>query len=441
MAINIPKVIPHEAIEYITSKGLATSYNWAEIYAQEHASKFTVAKIMELDVLDSIHQSVIDAVADGQTFHTFKKGMLEKLGEDGWGSYAQKDEVTGEDLTRLSDKRLKKVYQVNKTQSYHTGSWHRFEANKATHPYLRYRLGSSLKHRPEHKSFENLVLPVDDPFWQTHMPMNGWGCRCWVQSLTRDKAEKASISDSPKIEYHDWENKSTGRKHKVPKGISPGFEYNVGRHREHKALEMVTDKLTQVVTQNPKQANVTMSALLGDATQKAMIAKVVRAMVTEVAENKRAYGNTLAIGTINDEVVDKLTKMGKAPHHSIIAVRDDDILHALRDSKQAQDNNLPVEFWQDLPDKLQNPSAVLLQKKKPGSTKTAFDTLIFVYDDDDDDDDNGGKVIIKMDIQTQVKTGKKTREKVILNRVTTGSKSTIEGVKALENTELLYGKL
>lgn len=439
MAINIPKVIPHEAIEYITSKGLATSYNWAEIYAQEHASKFTVAKIMELDVLDSIHQSVIDAVADGQTFHTFKKGMLEKLGEDGWGSYAQKDEVTGEDLTRLSDKRLKKVYQVNKTQSYHTGSWHRFEANKATHPYLRYRLGSSLKHRPEHKSFENLVLPVDDPFWQTHMPMNGWGCKCWVQSLTRDKAEKASISDSPKIEYHDWENKSTGRKHKVPKGISPGFEYNVGRHREHKALEMVTDKLTQVVTQNPKQANVTMSALLGDATQKAMIAKVVRAMVTEVAENKRAYGNTLAIGTINDEVVDKLTKMGKAPHHSIIAVRDDDILHALRDSKQAQDNNLPVEFWQDLPDKLQNPSAVLLQKKKPGSTKTAFDTLIFVYDDDDDD--NGGKVIIKMDIQTQVKTGKKTREKVILNRVTTGSKSTIEGVKALENTELLYGKL
>lgn len=101
--------------------------------------------------------------------------------------------------------------------------------------------------------------------------------------------------------------------------------------------------------------------------------------------------------------------MGKAPHHQIIAVRD----------------------------KLQNPSAVLLQKKQPSSTKTAFDTLIFVYDDNH----NGSKVIIKMDIQTQVKTGKKTREKILLNRVTTGSKSTIEGVKALENTELFYGKL
>lgn len=324
---------------------------------------------MELDVLNSIHESVIDAVAEGQTFHTFKKEMLEKLGEDGWGNYAQKDEVTGEDLTRLSDKRLKKVYQVNKTQSYHTGSWHRFEANKATHPYLRYRLGPSLNHRPDHKSFENLVLPVDDPFWQTHMPMNGWGCKCWVQSLTRDKAEKAGISDSPNIEYHDWENKSTGRKHKVPKGISPGFEYNVGRHREHKALEMVTDKLSQVVTQNPKQANATMTALLGDTVQKAMIAKVIKDMVTDVADNKRAYGNTLAVGTINDEVVDKLTERGIAPHHSILAVSDKDILHGLRDDKKDKGINLPVEFWQQLPDKLQNPSAVLLQKKKQALQK------------------------------------------------------------------------
>lgn len=435
MALNVPKVIPHEAIEYITSKGLATSYNWAEIYAQEHASKFTVAKIMELDVLDSIHQSVIDAVAEGQTFHTFKKGMLEKLGEEGWGTYAQKDEVTGEELTRLSDKRLKKVYQVNKTQSYHTGSWHRFEANKATHPYLRYRLGSSLKHRPEHKGFENLVLPVDDPFWQTHMPMNGWGCKCWVQSLTRDKAEKAGISDSPKIEYHDWENKATGRKHKVPKGISPGFEYNVGRHREHKALEMVTDKLSQVVTQNPKQANATMSALLGDVTQKAMVAKAVRAMVTDVAENKRAYGNTLAVGTLNDEVVDKLTQMGKAPHHSIIAVRDTDILHGLRDSKQALGKDLNIEFWQNLPTELQNPTAILLQTKEQQRQKSALDTLVFVYKN------SNGKVLVKVDYAVKIKENNVEKKQVKLNMVKTGSTLSDDELSSLKSFDLLWGKL
>lgn len=435
MALNVPKVIPHEAIEYITSKGLATSYNWSEIYAEEHASKFTVAKIMELDVLDSIHQSVIDAVAEGQTFHTFKKGMLEKLGEDGWGSYAQKDEVTGEDITRLSDKRLKKVYQVNKTQSYHTGSWHRFETNKATHPYLRYRLGPSLKHRPDHKGFENLVLPVDDPFWQTHMPMNGWGCQCWVQSLTRAQAEKFGISESPKIEYHDWENKSTGRKHKVPKGISPGFEYNVGRHREHKALEMVTDKLSQVVTQNPKQASATMSALLGDTVQKAMIAKVIKDMVTDVAEHKRAYNNTLAVGVINDEVIDKLIQMGKAPHHSIIAVRDDDILHGLRDSKQALGKDLNIEFWQNLPTELQNPTAILLQTKEQQRQKSALDTLVFVYKN------SNGKVLVKVDYAVKIKENNGEKKQVKLNMVKTGSTLSDDELSSLKSFDLLWGKL
>lgn len=435
MALKVPKVIPHEAIEYITSKGLATSYNWAEIYAKEHASVFTVAKIMELDVLDSIHESVIEAVAEGQTFHTFRKNMLEKLGEEGWGTYAQKDEVTGEDITRLSDKRLKKVYQVNKTQSYHTGSWHRFEANKATHPYLRYRLGPSLKHRPDHKSFENLVLPVDDPFWQTHMPMNGWGCKCWVQSLTRDKAEKAGISDSPKIEYHDWENKATGRKHKVPKGISPGFEYNVGRHREHKALEMVTDKLSQVVSQNPKQASTTMSALLGDTAQKAMVAKVVHEMVADIAEHKRAYGNTLAVGVINDEVVDKLSKMGKAPHHSIIAVRDDDILHGLRDSKQALGKDLNMEFWQNLPTELQNPTAILLQTKEQQRQKSALDTLVFVYKN------SNGKVLVKVDYAVKIKENNGEKKQVKLNMVKTGSTLSDDELSSLKSFDLLWGKL
>ena len=435
MALKVPKVIPHEAIEYITSKGLATSYNWAEIYAKEHASVFTVAKIMELDVLDSIHESVIEAVAEGQTFHTFRKNMLEKLGEEGWGTYAQKDEVTGEDITRLSDKRLKKVYQVNKTQSYHTGSWHRFEANKATHPYLRYRLGPSLKHRPDHKSFENLVLPVDDPFWQTHMPMNGWGCKCWVQSLTRDKAEKAGISDSPKIEYHDWENKATGRKHKVPKGISPGFEYNVGRHREHKELEMVTDKLSQVVSQNPKQASTTMSALLGDTAQKAMVAKVVHEMVADIAEHKRAYGNTLAVGIINDEVVDKLSKMGKAPHHSIIAVRDDDILHGLRDSKQALGKDLNMEFWQNLPTELQNPTAILLQTKEQQRQKSALDTLVFVYKN------SNGKVLVKVDYAVKIKENNGEKKQVKLNMVKTGSTLSDDELSSLKSFDLLWGKL
>lgn len=430
-----PKVIPHEAIAYIKSKKLKTSYNWAEIYGREHSSAFTVAKIMELDILDGIHQSVIKAVEDGQSFRSFKKGILNRLGQSGWGNFSQTDEKTGKPITRLSNRRLKKVYTTNKTQSYHAGSWHRFEANKATHPYLRYRLGSSKEHRLEHKSYENLVLPVDDPFWQTHMPMNGWGCKCWVQSLTKQKAEQIGISKSPEIEYHTWVNKSTGRKNKVPKGVDPGFEYNVGKHREHKAVQLITDKLSQVVSDNPSQAAATMIALLNDTAQRKIIDKVMHEMVADVAEHKRAYGNIYAVGVISDEVVIKLEQVGKAPHHKIIAVRDVDIMHALRDNKQGQSISLPVEFWQQLPSKLQTPSAILLDPKQSGSTKTNLDTLIFVYKTQQ------GKVLIKLDYDAKVKT-KAGKERIKLNMITTGGKLSSQEIKEnLSKYELLWGTI
>ena len=113
-------------------------------------------------------------------------------------------------------------------------------------------------------------------------------------------------------------------------------------------------------------------------------------------------------------------------------MRDTDILHSLRDSKQGKDINLPVEFWQQLPDKLQNPSAVLLDPKKDGSKKTSLDTLIFVYKTET------GKVFIKLDYEVKLKTGDK-KEKVKLNTVTTGGLT--KDLTGLGRYELLYGSL
>jgi SPP1 gp7 family putative phage head morphogenesis protein len=37
--------------------------------------------------------------------------------------------------------------------------------------------------RAEHRGFEGVTLPKDDPFWATHWPPNGWGCRCVTISV------------------------------------------------------------------------------------------------------------------------------------------------------------------------------------------------------------------------------------------------------------------
>nr|WP_241879129.1 hypothetical protein [Psychrobacter sp. PraFG1]UNK05832.1 hypothetical protein MN210_03335 [Psychrobacter sp. PraFG1] len=178
-----------------------------------------------------------------------------------------------------------------------------------------------------------------------------------------------------------------------------------------------------------------MTALLNDAAQKAMIDKVVRDMVTDIAENKRAYGNTLAVGTIKDEVVDKLEQMGKAPHHRIIAVRDVDILHGLRDSKQKLDKHLDIEFWQNLPIELQNPTAILLQSKEQQRQNNALDTLVFVYAQ------QNGKLLIKVDYAVKTKDNNGKKKQVLLNLVKTGSALSKDELSTLKAFELLWGEL
>lgn len=37
------------------------------------------------------------------------------------------------------------------------------------------------------------------------------------------------MTKAPAPEYYDWTDKSTGRTHKIPVGIDPGWDYNPGK--------------------------------------------------------------------------------------------------------------------------------------------------------------------------------------------------------------------
>ncbi len=267
-------VIPHEAVAYLADKKLKTAWNWSRIYAAEHNTAFTVAKIMEQDILGAIHEQVITAVAEGQTFHSFKRDLINRLGESGWGNYEEVDKDTGEVISRLSDRRLKKVYDTNVTQAYHAGAWERFQKSKKAFPYLRYRLGPSRVHRDQHKAWENMVLPV----------------------------EKLGISKSPKIEYHNWKNEVTGRTHKVPKGIHPGFEYNVGMHRQQKHLDLLADKIEAVAQHSPIRAKNTLTRL----SAHALFRENARLLALQVLLN----GEKVAF--VGDELGVASTKLARA---------------------------------------------------------------------------------------------------------------------------------
>ncbi|MBU2713723.1 hypothetical protein [Zooshikella harenae] len=66
------------------------------------------------------------------------------------------------------------------------------------------------------------MLSVDDPFWHTHFPPNGWGCKCRVRALSVQEATKKGIAKTPAIRWVSWTHQQTGRTERIPEGIDPG---------------------------------------------------------------------------------------------------------------------------------------------------------------------------------------------------------------------------
>ncbi len=227
---------PKEAIKFLKNKGYALGFDWQDVWKEEHTIAFTVAKATSVDILSDIKQALETSLAEGQTFANFKSNLKPLLAQKGWwGKKELIDPLDGEakEVQLGSTRRLKTIYDTNIRMAHSAGKWERLQQTKKTRPYLAYHAVIDERTRVSHKQWDKLVLPIDDSFWDTHYPPNGWHCRCKVSSYSKADLERYGyeISQSPEISYKDYVNTRTGETMKVPQGISPGFDYNVGKAR------------------------------------------------------------------------------------------------------------------------------------------------------------------------------------------------------------------
>jgi hypothetical protein len=101
------------------------------------------------------------------------------------------------------------------------------------YPYDRYRTMDDGRVRPLHRSWNNIMLPHDNPWWNEHTPPNGWGCRCWKEPVNKkehgDLADKGAKTTAPDDGIYEYKNPTTGEVTQEPRGIDPGWGYNPGR--------------------------------------------------------------------------------------------------------------------------------------------------------------------------------------------------------------------
>lgn len=71
-------------------------------------------------------------------------------------------------------------------------NWKKFEERKHLYPNVEYMLSRSQFKRLKHqRDWVGTILPMDHPWWDTHTPPVGWGCKCWIRQT------RASITDVP----------------------------------------------------------------------------------------------------------------------------------------------------------------------------------------------------------------------------------------------------
>ncbi|MDM7928672.1 phage head morphogenesis protein [Blastomonas fulva] len=230
-----PQLLPEEAIAFFRAKGIAFGFDWRDVWQEEHAKAFTVAKAMSRDLVEDIRQAVDDAITKGTTLATFRQELTPLLMARGWwGRSLETDPLTGEQrVVQLgSPARLRTIFDTNLRSAYAAGRWERIERQKKVFPFLIYESVKDGRERPEHGAWHKTILPVDHPWWDTHYPPCGWNCRCTARPVNQRMLDRRgeTVTEQPvRFPARDYVNRRTGEITRTERGIDPGFSFNVGK--------------------------------------------------------------------------------------------------------------------------------------------------------------------------------------------------------------------
>jgi len=208
---------------------------YGELQGLARQQAFSISSLASLDQLTIVRDSLAAKLQSGQTFRQWQKDITESGTLD------------------LPRHRLDNIFRTNIQSNYNRGRWERFVEGKDTRPYLMYDAINDSRVRPSHLAMDGIIRTVDDPFWNTHAPLNGYRCRCRLISLNERMAQARS-------------GNGTGLNKGVDAGkMEPdkGFDYNPGEDllvgikqgiesRDGKASPMLLSALNSKITETMK---------------------------------------------------------------------------------------------------------------------------------------------------------------------------------------------
>lgn len=339
---------------------------WRDLWREEHAHGFMVAGAFKVDLVADLRE-IVERAQAGRTpnepalsYDQFRRQFRAIVERHGW-------EPRGGAAWRAGV-----VYDTNVRQAFNAGRFERLTSPDMlkVRPFWQYRhndKGISRRPRPLHQSWNGLVLRHDHPWWRTHYPMNGWGCKCGVRALSQRDLErlgKAGPDEAPADGTFSWTDKNTGEVFEIPQGVDPGFDYNVGA--ASRSLPSA-NRFGETVMRLPGPWR---DRALDDAQRRAGDwFRGFGPMVTRTLAQDFHRGEVQALGFLSATVLRALEAGGSFPpvavRSPLLIASDADIGHLLRASKRAAQKALPADVVRDLPQLLAQPDAVFYDTENP----------------------------------------------------------------------------
>lgn len=219
MTITAQSLPFKEQIDFFRQKVNIPTEVWNEMVHQNHDRAFVVAGATKADMLNDFRAAVDAAISEGKSVGWFRKEFDNIVAKYGWAYHGERNW------------RSKVIYTTNLSTSYAAGRFQQLTSPQMlkARPYWQYiHSDLSVHPRPLHVSWNGLTLKHDDPWWNTHFPPNGWGCRCRIKAVskqTADSSEKTTPANDGSFEFID----AQGIAHTTPNGIDAGFGYTPGR--------------------------------------------------------------------------------------------------------------------------------------------------------------------------------------------------------------------
>jgi hypothetical protein len=210
-----------EQADFFRQKLNLPTERWDDILNEAHDRAFVVAGAAKADLLNDLRSAVDSAIAEGKSIQWFRKEFDNIVAKNGWQGW------TGEGTKAGRDWRTRVIYQTNLSASYAAGRYRQLTDPDLlkSRPFWKYVHNDTVRNpRPLHQSWSGTVLRYDDPFWQTHFPPNGWGCRCRITAVRESEYKGHPPPDDGTYLYKSRD----GQAHVLPKGIDYGWGYTPG---------------------------------------------------------------------------------------------------------------------------------------------------------------------------------------------------------------------